>query len=262
MPCILTFTNQKGGVAKTTSASAVGGALAERGLQVLLIDLDPQANLSLAVGINPRRLAYSAADRLLNATDPKALILQTRIEGLDLIPGGSGLSLAERYLPGRPNYRTLLAQMLGQLDGYDAILLDTPPTLGSLTAIALSAAHLAVIPTQAEFFSAYALRNILGLIRQVRATANPRLAYRVVITMFRRRNRAHRIIRARLEATFGSGLCQTVIETDTKLREAAIAGVPITHFAPKTRAAEQYRALAQELLAYAQQQKETPVATS
>ena len=262
MPWILAFSNQKGGVAKTTTTVSIGGALAEQGRRTLLVDLDPQANLSLAVGINPQRLAHSAADMLLNATAPQDLILPTRIDGLDLLPGGSGLALAERYLPGRPNYRGLLARMLRPLNEYEAILLDTPPTLGSLTTMALGAAHLTVIPTQAEFFSAYALRHILSLVRQVRATINPHLAYRVVITMFRRRNRAHRIIRTRLEATFGPGLCKTIIETDTKLREAAIAGVPITHFAPKTRAAEQYRALAQELLIYVQEQKEPSLATA
>ncbi len=260
MPPIFVFTNPKGGVAKTTSTSAVGGALAERGQRVLMVDLDPQANLSLALGVNPHASQRTIADLLLHAEPPEEVILNTRIPEMDLIPANQALVWAERYLPGRPQYQTLLAHRLAALEGYDAVLIDTSPTLGSLTTLALAAAHLAIIPTQAEYFSAYALRHILGLIRQVRASVNPTLAYRVLITMFRRRNRAHRIIRARLEATFGEGLCHTVIETDTKLREAAIAGTPVTHFAPKTRAAEQYRALAQELLFYAQQ-KETALPT-
>ncbi len=256
MPHLFAFVNQKGGVAKTTTTISVGGALVEQGQRILLVDLDPQGNLSLAAGVNPRRLAHNVADLLLNATPIPDLVVHTRIPGLDILPGGSTLNLAERYLPTRPNYQNILRRAFRALEQYDAILIDCAPSLGTITLTALTAADVAVIPTQAEYFSAYALRSVLHLIRQVRASANPSLAYRVVITMFQRRNRAHRIIRARLEATFHQGLCQTVIETDTKIREAAIAGMPITHFAPKTRAAWQYRALAQELLTYAQQ-KET-----
>ena len=254
MATIFTIANQKGGVAKTTSAASLGGALVERGARVLLVDLDPQGNLSLAVGINPRRLHHHVGDLLLNATPAQDLIVQTRIPNLELLPSGRTLNLAERYLPTRPHYQTILATMLRPLP-YDYIVMDCPPALGTITTTALSATDVAIVPTQAEYFSAYALQSMLSLIRQVRSTTNPHLAYRILITMYRTRTRALRIIRTRLEATFGQGLFQTTIEVDTKLREAAIAGLPVTHYAPKSRAARQYRALAQELLEYVQVQK-------
>lgn len=256
MAYILAFANQKGGVAKTTTTASVGGVLAQWGKRTLLVDLDPQGNLTLALGLDPRRSVHTSADMLLNLTAPQDLVVQTQVPNLELIPGGSNLALAERYLPGRPQHQTVLQRLLRPLAEYDYILLDCSPSLGSVTFNALMAAHLVVIPTQAEYFSAYALRNMLWAIQRVRQNGNPGLLYRVVITMFRQRNRAHRIIRARLEATFGHGLCQTIIETDTKLREAAIAGLPITHFAPKTRAALQYEELTKELLAYAAQEEE------
>lgn len=256
MAYLMAFSNQKGGVAKTTSAVSVGGVLAERGYKVLMVDLDAQGNLTLALGLHPNRMVYSSADMLLNLTPPEQLVAQTRIPGLDIIPGGPALSLAERYLPSRPQHQVLLQQLLRPVSTYDYILLDCAPSLNAITMNALVAAHLVVIPTQAEYFSAYALRNMMNAIQRARQQNNPTLAYRVFITMFRKRNRAHRIIRTRLEATFQHGLCSTVIPLDTKLREAAMAGMPITHFAPTSRAAESYRALTEELLAYAAQQQE------
>ncbi len=261
MAVVFSFANQKGGVAKTTSAASLGGALAERNARVLLVDLDPQGNLSLAVGINPRRMHHHVGDLLLNATPAQDLIVQTRIPRLDLLPSGPTLTLAERYLPTRPHFQTILATMLRPLP-YDYIVIDCPPALSTITSAALAATDVAIVPTQAEYFSAYALKSMLALIRQVRTTINAKLAYRVLITMYHARTRALRIIKARLEATFGRGLFQTTIEVDTKLREAAIAGMPITHYAPRSRAAQQYRALAQELLDYVQIQETASVRTA
>ena len=255
MAYTLAISSQKGGVAKTTTTLGLAGALAEQGYRILAIDLDPQGNLSLGLGVQSQQIAYSLADALLNATPMEKIRLGTATDGIDIIPANKHLHLAERYLPSRPRYQYALKQALGHLiEEYDYILLDCPPSLSTLTTNALVAAQMALLPTQAEYFSAYALKPMLQMVRTVRTRYNPALAYRILLTMFRRRNRAHRIVRSRLEATFGDGLCQTVIETDTKLREAAIVGKPITHFAPRTRSAEQYRALAQELVTYVQKE--------
>ena len=255
MAYTLAISSQKGGVAKTTTALSLAGALAERGYRVLAVDLDPQGNLSVGFGIQTKHITYSLADVLLNATPPDQVRLESAVEGIHVIPANKHLQLAERYLPSRPRYQYALKQVLAPIaDEYDYILLDCPPSLSTLTTNALVAAQMALLLTQAEYFSAYALKPMLQMVRSVRERYNPALVYRILLTMFRRRNRAHRIVRARLEATFGEGLCQTIIETDTKLREAAIAGKPITHFAPRTRSAEQYRALAQELVTYVQKE--------
>ena len=128
--------------------------------------------------------------------------------------------------------------------------MDCPPFLGAITTNALSAADLLIIPTQAEYFSAYALRNMMGMIRRVRQESNPGLGYRILITLLDRRNRTHRNIQEQLQNTFGEGLFRTVIEIDTKLRESPIAGLPITRYRPGARGSQQYRELAQELTEY------------
>jgi chromosome partitioning protein len=115
---------------------------------------------------------------------------------------------------------------------------------------ALMAADLLIMPTQAEFFSVNALRNMMGVVRRVRAQGNSHLIYRLLMTMYDRRNRIHRTLSEQLRNTFENGVLDTVIETDTKLRESSIAGLPIIYHAPKSRSALQYRALAQEILTY------------
>ncbi|HEX7975135.1 MAG TPA: ParA family protein, partial [Anaerolineales bacterium] len=137
------------------------------------------------------------------------------------------------------------------LAAYDTILLDCPPSLGAVTLNALIGAHFLIIPTQAEFFSLNALRAMLGSVRQVRSKQNPGLAYRILITMIDRRNRIHRNLSEQIRATFGAGLFNTTIETDTKLRETSAAGLPITHYIPNSRSALQYDALAEELIQHA-----------
>jgi chromosome partitioning protein len=132
-------------------------------------------------------------------------------------------------------------------------VLDCPPALGAVTLNALAASNLLIIPTQAEYFSAYALRDMMSLIRKVRQEYNPQLAYRILITLLDQRNRTHRTIRQQLQQTFGVGLFETVIEIDTRLRESPIVGMPITQYRPNSRGSQQYRILAQELVQYVQQ---------
>ncbi len=251
-PRIWAFAHQKGGVAKTTSALGVAGALTEMGHRVLAVDLDPQASLTLALGHRPAEVNPSLAQVLNEQVPWHAALLKTEVENLDLLPATGRLSQVGSQWLAAGVYDGL-RRVLAGIRGYDILILDAPPSLGIFTVNALVAAHLALIPTQAEYFSVYALRHMLRLVQWAREAYNPGLKYRIFITMFQKRNRAHALVRARLEATFGLGLCQTIIGVDTKVREAAIAGLPIQYFAARSRAAEQYRALTQEVLAYDQQ---------
>jgi chromosome partitioning protein len=161
------------------------------------------------------------------------------------------MTLAERFLPIRGSYEQILRTALRSASwSYDFILLDCPPFLGATTINALTASDMLVMPTQAEFFSINALRNMMSMVRRVRAQGNPQLTYRLLLTMFDRRNRIHRTLSEQLRTTFGNGVLDTIIETDTRIRESAIAGMPIIFHSPKTRSANQYRALAQEMLAH------------
>jgi len=249
------MSNEKGGVAKTTSTLSLGAALAELNYRVLLIDLDPQANLSLALGLETGESAVTSANILIEGVPLQTAIHKTEISNLDLIPSSFRIENAEQFLPMRTHYLSTLRDALeADTLPYDYILLDCPPALGAITLNALSSANLLIIPTQAEYFSAYALRNMMGTIRRIRQDVNPGLAYRILVTLLDRRNRTHRNIFEQLQATFGQGVFTTVIEVDTKLRESPIAGIPITTYKPTSRGSQQYRVLAQELIEYAKEE--------
>ena len=255
MAFVVAISNEKGGVAKTTSTLSLGAALAELNHRVLLIDLDPQANLSLALGLEANGVETTSANVLIENVPLRTAIRRSDVENMDLVPSSARIESVEQFLPMRSNYMlSLRNSLVSAALPYDYILLDCPPALGAITLNALSAADLLIIPTQAEYFSAYALRNMMGSIRRVRQESNPNLAYRILITLLDRRNRTHRNIFEQLQTTFGQGVFTTVIEIDTKLRESPIAGVPITQYKPSSRGSQQYRVLAQELAEYAKEE--------
>ena len=250
----IAISNEKGGVAKTTTTLSLGAALVELGNRVLLIDLDAQANLTLALGFEPGENENTSSNVMLDNIPLLDVCKKTDVEKLDLIPSSSRIEISEQFLPVRTSYTTILQKAIHNTNlPYDYIILDCPPALGAITKNALAASDLLLIPTQAEYFSAYALRNMMSLIRSVREQDNPNLAYRILVTMLDRRNRTHRNIHEQLRATFGEGVFNTVIEMDTKLRESPIAGLPITHYKSGARGSTQYRVLAQELIEYAKE---------
>jgi len=217
--------------------------------------MDLQANLTLALGFEPGKVDHTSSDLLMDAIPLQETCHPTSISGLDLIPANTGLEQAEQVLPMYLNYAFRLRNAIEgakQLP-YEMIIIDCPPSLGAITVNALTAADLLVIPTQAEYFSAYALRDMMAIIRQVRTEDNPKLAYRILVTLLDQRNRTHRDIRDQLERTFGIGLFRTVIEIDTKLRESPILGLSINQYKPNSRGALQYRSLAEELTQYVKQ---------
>jgi chromosome partitioning protein len=251
MTYIIAVANEKGGVAKTTTTLSLGGAFAEMGKRVLLIDLDPQSNLSLSLGIEPEQKVSSIINLILDHSIVMDCIKKTKVENLDLLPSNSDIRMAERLLPTKSDYHLLLRNLLLPVNNhYDYILMDCPPFLGAITLNALIAANILIIPTQSEYYSVFALRNMMALIRQVRTLGNPDLRYRLLLTMFDKRNGIHRSLAEHLRTSFSSGVLDTVIEIDTRLRESPLVGLPIVFHATRSRSALQYRFLAQEILNY------------
>ena len=265
MSYFIAMANEKGGVAKTTSTWSLGAALVETGRKVLLVDLDVQANLTLAMGIEKPPL--SVANILLEAAQPLKVILNTGIPDLDIIPSNSEMAMAEQFLPIKKNYENTLRKSLRDdankytqngSKPYDYVILDCPPYLGAVTHTALMTADLLIMPTQPEYFSIHALGNMMSFVRRVRNQNNPYLTYRILITLLDGRNRNHRTLSEQLRTTFKDGVLETSISIDTKLRECPIAGLPIVYYAPNSRAAIQYRALAQEIIKYVEETAKPP----
>ncbi len=245
----IAINNQKGGVAKTTTCLSLGACLTELGYSVLLIDLDPQAHLTLSLGLKPGRMRRTISDALLGSTSLLSVSRESNIFDLDIVPANQDLSLIDKLLYGRKGYEFYLKDRLTAMQNsyYDVVLIDCPPSFNTLTINALTTANLLLIPVQCEYYAAHSLKRIISLAKLVQDKTNPQLIYQMLITMYDRRNKICRIIFNQMQQELNSSLCQTIIEVDTKLRESPVFGQPITQYAPETRATKQYRALAQEL---------------
>jgi chromosome partitioning protein len=255
MTVTIAISNQKGGVAKTTTCLSLGACLAERGNSVLLIDLDPQANLTLSLGIQPDQLRRTVCDAFLGNSSLVSVSRESPLFALDLVPANQELAVLDKILYGRPGYEFYLKNRLDVMDGdlYDVVLVDCPPSFGTLTLNALTAADLLIVPVQCEYYSAHSLRHIVELVQLVRQKTNPWLIYRVLVTMYDRRNKICQLILEQMQKSLNKVLFQTIIEVDTKLRESPAYGQPITLYAPNTRGARQYHALAEELINHERQ---------
>jgi len=251
MAYLIAVANQKGGVAKTTTSISLGGALSLSGNEVLLIDLDPQGDLSLALGFQPKNMRHSIMDVILGTSSISSVSRESAVPGLDIIPANNDLEIYEKFLMVRRNYHLLLREKIHckySSTSYNFIIIDCPPSMGSLTYNALFASDLLIVPTQPEYFSVYALRNMMSHINRIQKTGNPELTYRILITMRDRRNRIHRTLSEQLQNTCSHNLYDIIIDSDTNLRESAVVGLPITQYLSKSRGAIQYQSLAQEIL--------------
>jgi chromosome partitioning protein len=255
MTATIAISNQKGGVAKTTTCLSLGACLAEIGNSVLLIDLDPQANLTLSLGLRPDQLRRTVCDAFLGNSSLVSVSRESPLFELDVVPANQELAVLNKILYGRPGYEFHLKKSLEAMDGdlYDIVMIDCPPSFGTLTLNALTAADLLIVPVQCEYYSAHSLRHIVELVHLVRQKTNPQLIYRVLVTMYDQRNRICRLILEQLQKSLNKVLFQTIIGVDTKLRESPVYGQPITLYAPNTRGARQYRALAEELMNHERQ---------
>ncbi len=268
MSKVIAVVSNKGGVAKTTTCLALGGGLAELGKTVLVLDLDPQAHLTISLGFEPTTMRRTLADVLLMQKSLIAVSRMTGVEGLDLAPANRELGVIEKVLYDRAGYEQRLKTALAQIhpELYDFVLIDCPPYFGTLTTNGLVAADMALIPVQCEYYAARSLRQMMDMVREIRSTVNPALAYRLLVTMYDVRNKVHRFILHRMRTRFAGAMFQTIIQVDTRLRESPVYGLPVTHYAPRTRAAQQYRALASELagslLPMAGESRNSPVAAT
>jgi chromosome partitioning protein len=244
---VIAFANQKGGVAKTTTTLNLGVALSEKGHKVLLVDLDPQGNLSMSQGLNPDEIERSMFDVLVHKIPIQDVIehreVDLAVSSIDL--AGAELSLSSMI--GRE--RALEKALAPILDDYDFILIDTPPSLGLLTINALVAADGVIVPVQCEYLSLRGLVQLENTLTMIRENLNPNIAIvGILATMFDKRLLHSKEAVEILKENFGNLVLNTKIRKTVRYAEAPVKGESVLKYDPTSEAAEMYRDLAKEVL--------------
>jgi chromosome partitioning protein len=248
---VISFANQKGGVAKTTTTLNLGVALAEQDLKVLLVDLDPQGNLTMSQGLNPDAIERSMFDVLVHRLPIQEVIHHAEV---DLAVSSIDLAGAELALSSMIGRERALEKALGPVkDAYDYVLIDTPPSLGLLTINALVASNGVIVPVQCEYLSLRGLVQLENTLSMIRENLNPDVGIEGILpTMYDSRTLHAREAVEILQENFGELVFDTKIRKTVRYAEAPVKGTSVLKYDPSGSAAEAYRDLAKEVLHGAQ----------
>lgn len=251
---VWTIANQKGGVGKTTTVASLAGSLVKRGQRVLLIDTDPHASLGYYLGIDSEEVPGSLYDvflahKTLSAELVKRHIMSTAVEGIDLLPSTMALATIDRSLGHQEGMGLILKKTLNLVkDDYDIALIDCPPVLGVLMVNALAASEHIIVPVQTEFLAIKGLDRMIKTMILMGRSKKTKYSFTVVPTMYDRRTKASSSALQHLGEEYGEHLWPDIVPIDTKFRDASLAHLPASHYAPHSRGVKAYERLLDYLL--------------
>jgi chromosome partitioning protein len=249
MAKVISVTNQKGGVGKTTTSINLAASLVARGKRILLIDMDPQGNASVGCGVDMASVGSTIYDLLLLETTAKEAIVKTEC-GVDVLTANGDLAGAQVELLNEIGRELRLQKALAPIQAdYDYVFIDCPPALNVLTINALVASNSVLIPMQCEYFALEGLSALISTIRKIRETLNPGLSIEGLLrTMFDGRNSLSNEVSRQLQTHFGDKVYSTMVPRNVRLAEAPSYGEPAISYAPDSKGAKAYLALADEML--------------